>query len=326
MAAAVWLVDRDLAALVARLHRADHRGRHPARRPARRAIPGPAWRHGARGLSAGRRRPGVDGASAVARAQRAMAAVHGSASAARRQREGLARRPSGVRRSMGRDAPHGADRGPRCRGRARCWPTRSGSPPAPSARSSKLLAVLVVAAYLVIDARDVGSALAARCCRPASARPRSAWLPSVLNRIGGYVRGQLVSSFFVGALIAIALTLLGVRYSLLIGAHGGRVQYRALPGRDGGRGAGGAGRAQRVGDPGRADRWPSWWWRRRSRASCSPRTSWDAPPGCIRWPCCWRCWPAPIWPASSARWWRCRFSPALWEIVRTLWVDPRRDA
>src|SRR2546430_5848180 len=33
-----------------------------------------------------------------------------------------------------------------------------------------------------------------------------------------YVRGQLVSSFFVGVLIAIALSLLGVRYALLIGA------------------------------------------------------------------------------------------------------------
>jgi predicted PurR-regulated permease PerM len=40
----------------------------------------------------------------------------------------------------------------------------------------------------------------------------------VLDRIGGYVRGQLVSSVFVGALIAILLALLGVRYSLLIGA------------------------------------------------------------------------------------------------------------
>ncbi|MET0485481.1 MAG: AI-2E family transporter, partial [Candidatus Rokuibacteriota bacterium] len=81
----------------------------------------------------------------------------------------------------------------------------------------EVLAVLVVAAYLVIDARDVGSALLSLL--PPRVRPTAVGLaPSVLNRIGGYVRGQLVSSFFVGALIAIALTVLGVRYSLLIGA------------------------------------------------------------------------------------------------------------
>jgi predicted PurR-regulated permease PerM len=42
--------------------------------------------------------------------------------------------------------------------------------------------------------------------------------PAVLERIGGYVRGQLISSVFVGALIAIVLTLMGVKYGLLIGA------------------------------------------------------------------------------------------------------------
>ena len=40
----------------------------------------------------------------------------------------------------------------------------------------------------------------------------------MLERIGGYVRGQLVSSFFVGVLIAIALSVIGVQYALLIGA------------------------------------------------------------------------------------------------------------
>jgi predicted PurR-regulated permease PerM len=40
----------------------------------------------------------------------------------------------------------------------------------------------------------------------------------VLDRIGGYVRGQIVSSFFVGVLIAIALSIIGVKYALLIGA------------------------------------------------------------------------------------------------------------
>ncbi len=81
----------------------------------------------------------------------------------------------------------------------------------------ELLAVLVIAAYLVIDARKIGHTLLALL--PPGARPIAMQLaPSVLNRIGGYVRGQLLSSVFVGALIAIALSLLGVRYSLLIGA------------------------------------------------------------------------------------------------------------
>ena len=81
----------------------------------------------------------------------------------------------------------------------------------------EVLAVVVIAAYLVIDAPHVGRTLLALL--PADARPTATRLaPSVLDRVGGYVRGQLVSSLFVGALIAITLTLLGVRYSLLIGA------------------------------------------------------------------------------------------------------------
>jgi predicted PurR-regulated permease PerM len=79
------------------------------------------------------------------------------------------------------------------------------------------LAVLVVAAYLVIDAREIGHTLTTLL--PREYRPTAARLaPSVLDRIGGYVRGQLVSSFFVGVLIAVSLSLLGVKYALLIGA------------------------------------------------------------------------------------------------------------
>ena len=81
----------------------------------------------------------------------------------------------------------------------------------------ELLAVLVIAAYLVIDAGVIGRTLLALL--PPSARPAATGLaPSVLSRIGGYVRGQLLSSVFVGVLIAILLSVLGVRYSLLIGA------------------------------------------------------------------------------------------------------------
>jgi predicted PurR-regulated permease PerM len=81
----------------------------------------------------------------------------------------------------------------------------------------ELLAILVIAAYLVIDAREVGHTLLALL--PAAHRATARRLaPAVLDRIGGYVRGQLVSSFFVGVLIAIVLSLIGVQYALLIGA------------------------------------------------------------------------------------------------------------
>jgi predicted PurR-regulated permease PerM len=81
----------------------------------------------------------------------------------------------------------------------------------------EVLAVLVVAAYLVIDAREIGHTLVTLL--PREHRPTATRLaPSVLDRIGGYVRGQLISSFFVGVLIAVALSLLGVKYALLIGA------------------------------------------------------------------------------------------------------------
>jgi predicted PurR-regulated permease PerM len=81
----------------------------------------------------------------------------------------------------------------------------------------EVLAVLVVAAYFVIDAREVGRTLLALLPREHRAMA-TALAPSVLNRIGGYVRGQVVSSFFVGVLIAIVLTIIGVKYALLIGA------------------------------------------------------------------------------------------------------------
>ncbi len=80
-----------------------------------------------------------------------------------------------------------------------------------------VLAVLVIAAYVVIDARAIGALLLSLL--PPSHRDTAVRLtPAVLERIGGYVRGQLISSVFVGVLIAVALTLMGVKYGLLIGA------------------------------------------------------------------------------------------------------------
>jgi predicted PurR-regulated permease PerM len=81
----------------------------------------------------------------------------------------------------------------------------------------ELLAILVIAAYLVIDAREIGHTLLSLLPREHRATA-TRLAPSVLDRIGGYVRGQLVSSFFVGVLIAIALSIVGVKYALLIGA------------------------------------------------------------------------------------------------------------
>jgi predicted PurR-regulated permease PerM len=81
----------------------------------------------------------------------------------------------------------------------------------------ELFAILVIASYLVIDAQHVGRTLLA-LLPPGSRATATRLAPAVLDRIGGYVRGQLVSSVCVGAIIAVALSLLGVRYSLLIGA------------------------------------------------------------------------------------------------------------
>jgi len=81
----------------------------------------------------------------------------------------------------------------------------------------ELLAVLVVAAYLVIDAREIGHVLLALLPREHRATA-SRLTPAVLARVGGYVRGQAVSSVCVGVLIALVLSIIGVKYALLIGA------------------------------------------------------------------------------------------------------------
>ena len=81
----------------------------------------------------------------------------------------------------------------------------------------ELLAILVIAAYLVIDAQEIGHTLVA-LLPPAHRATATRLAPAVLYRIGGYVRGQVVSSICVGILIAIALSIVGVQYALLIGA------------------------------------------------------------------------------------------------------------
>lgn len=79
------------------------------------------------------------------------------------------------------------------------------------------VAVIVIAAYIVIDAEHLGRALLALVPRE-HRRSVAALAPPILDRIGGYIRGQILSSLCVGAVLAIGLALLGVRYPLLIGA------------------------------------------------------------------------------------------------------------
>ncbi len=80
-----------------------------------------------------------------------------------------------------------------------------------------LLAIVVIAAYLVMDAGHVADTLLALV--PPEHRKRAEALGApVMERIGGYVRGQILSSLAVGAVLAAGLGLLGVRYALLIGA------------------------------------------------------------------------------------------------------------
>ena len=80
-----------------------------------------------------------------------------------------------------------------------------------------LVAVVVIAAYIVIDAEHLGGALLTLV--PREHRKTVAGLAEpILDRIGGYIRGQILSSLCVGAVLAIGLALLGVRYPLLIGA------------------------------------------------------------------------------------------------------------
>jgi predicted PurR-regulated permease PerM len=79
------------------------------------------------------------------------------------------------------------------------------------------IAILVVTAYLVMDAESVGRGLL-RLIPPQHRTQAAALAPPVLDRMGAYVRGQLAVSLCVGTMLAVALSLIGVKYALLIGA------------------------------------------------------------------------------------------------------------
>jgi predicted PurR-regulated permease PerM len=76
--------------------------------------------------------------------------------------------------------------------------------------------ILVLAAYLVMDAEHIGHSLSA-VLPPHYRRRAAALAPPVLRVMGAYVRGQIVVSLCVGTVIAVGLAVLGVPYSLLIG-------------------------------------------------------------------------------------------------------------
>ena len=79
------------------------------------------------------------------------------------------------------------------------------------------LVILVVAAYLVVDAEHIGRGL--RSLLPPTQRDRlGALAEPVLAVIGGYVLGQVAVNLCVGMVIAVGLAALGVPYALLIGS------------------------------------------------------------------------------------------------------------
>ncbi len=79
-----------------------------------------------------------------------------------------------------------------------------------------LLVILFIAAYALVDAERISRGLLALV--PADRRPRVAALAEpVLQRMGGYVRGQIVASGCVGIILTAGLWILEVPYAVLIG-------------------------------------------------------------------------------------------------------------
>lgn len=82
------------------------------------------------------------------------------------------------------------------------------------------LVVLFLAAYIVIDARRRGEGLLVLL--PADHRDRVAAMGRpVLDRMGGYVRGQMAVAVCVSIILSVGLGLLGVQFGLFIGMLAG---------------------------------------------------------------------------------------------------------
>ena len=79
------------------------------------------------------------------------------------------------------------------------------------------LLILFLAAYIVVDGERISRGLLALA--PPKARQNVSLLAGrVLQRMGGYVRGQIVVSGCVGIILVLGLWLLGIPYALLIGS------------------------------------------------------------------------------------------------------------
>lgn len=84
--------------------------------------------------------------------------------------------------------------------------------------------ILFLSAYFVIEARTIWPALLKWL--PPKARARCSGLIVPLeSRIGGYVRGQLLVAMAVALIIVTGLSLLGVKYALLLGLLAGVLNF-----------------------------------------------------------------------------------------------------
>lgn len=80
--------------------------------------------------------------------------------------------------------------------------------------------VFFLAAYFVVDARRIGEGLLVLVPRERRYRVAAMARP-VLDRMGGYVRGQVAVAAGVSLFLSVGLALLGVRFGLLIGITAG---------------------------------------------------------------------------------------------------------
>jgi len=80
--------------------------------------------------------------------------------------------------------------------------------------------VLFLTAYFVVEAKTIWPALL-RWVPPEHRLRAESLIVPLENRLGGYVRGQLLVSLAVSAFLCVGLTLLGIKYSLVLGVLAG---------------------------------------------------------------------------------------------------------
>jgi predicted PurR-regulated permease PerM len=82
------------------------------------------------------------------------------------------------------------------------------------------LLVLFLTAYFVVEAHDICNKLLLWIPKDKRDRCREL-LPPLTSRMGGYVRGQILVSIVVGAFLATGLSLIQIKYSLILGLLAG---------------------------------------------------------------------------------------------------------